>query len=105
MTDINSVSLFNQMRQMTSVAEGGSLVEKNSPASGFGDILKSALQTENNLMQEADTLRTQYELGNKNVSIADEMVASKKSELGFQATLAVRNKLVDAYQSIMNMPL
>jgi len=33
------------------------------------------------------------------------MIAQQKSRLAFQMTLQVRNKLVSAYQDIMNMPV
>ncbi|HEX4937182.1 MAG TPA: flagellar hook-basal body complex protein FliE, partial [Candidatus Kapabacteria bacterium] len=33
------------------------------------------------------------------------MVASQKSSLAFQAVVQVRNKLVDSYKEIMNMPV
>jgi flagellar hook-basal body complex protein FliE len=37
------------------------------------------------------------------VSLEETMVAMQKSQIGFQATLQVRNKLVQAYSDIMNM--
>jgi flagellar hook-basal body complex protein FliE len=33
------------------------------------------------------------------------MVAQQKSSVSFQATLQVRNKLVEAYKDVMNMPM
>jgi len=46
-----------------------------------------------------------YELGQPGVDITQVMVAMQKSSLSFQALTQVRNKVVDAYQTIMNMPI
>ena len=44
-------------------------------------------------------------MGDPNVSLVDTMVAAQKAGLAFDATLQVRNKLVEAYKDIMNMPI
>ena len=44
-----------------------------------------------------------FEMGDPNVDLADTMLALQKSSLSFQALSQVRNKLVSAYQEIMNM--
>ena len=43
------------------------------------------------------------QLGNPTVSLEETMVAMQKSQIGFQAALQVRNRLVQAYSDIMNM--
>ncbi|MGZ5030965.1 MAG: flagellar hook-basal body complex protein FliE, partial [Methylobacter sp.] len=43
--------------------------------------------------------------GDTNVSLAEVMVASQKASVSFQAMLQVRNKLVEAYKDVMNMPI
>jgi flagellar hook-basal body complex protein FliE len=42
-------------------------------------------------------------MDNPSVSLEETMVAMQKAQVGFQATLAVRNRLVAAYSEIMNM--
>ena len=39
------------------------------------------------------------------IPLTQVMLASQKSALAFQATLQVRNKVLAAYQDIMNMPV
>lgn len=46
-----------------------------------------------------------YIKGDPNVSISDVMIASQKSSVAFQAATQVRNKLVEAYKDVMNMPI
>jgi len=52
---------------------------------------------------QSDEMQKQVQLGNPTVSLEDTMVAMQKAQIGFQATLQVRNKLVQAYSDIMNM--
>jgi flagellar hook-basal body complex protein FliE len=39
------------------------------------------------------------------VNLPEVMIALQKASLSFQAMTEVRNKLVNAYQDIMNMPI
>ncbi|CEK11239.1 flagellar hook-basal body complex protein FliE [Legionella hackeliae] len=104
MSEINAVSLLNQLRAMAAKAEGGT-VEVGAPALPFGSVLQNALDATNNLQQNADALKARFETGDPKVGIGEVMVASQKSNLAFEATLRVRNKLVQAYQDVMNMPV
>jgi flagellar hook-basal body complex protein FliE len=52
---------------------------------------------------EASRLQREVTLGNPGVSIEETMVAMQKAQIGFQATVQVRNRLVQAYSEIMNM--
>ncbi|MFW5446947.1 MAG: flagellar hook-basal body complex protein FliE, partial [Methylophagaceae bacterium] len=57
----------------------------------------------NETQQAAGKLKTAFEMGDPNVSLADAMIASQKASVAFQATLQVRNKLVQAYEEVMRM--
>lgn len=105
MTDINTVNLLNQIRTMSAQAEGASMEVGANSSSTFNTVFQQALNQVNDLTQSADGLKTRFELGDPNVSLADVMVAGQKSNLGFEATLRVRNKIVQAYQDVMNMPV
>ena len=52
---------------------------------------------------EAERLGKNFAMGDDSVSLSDVMIAGQKANISFQATLQVRNKLVSAYQDIMNM--
>ncbi|ANH13116.1 TPA: flagellar hook-basal body complex protein FliE [Legionella pneumophila] len=104
MSDINTVNLINQMKTLAAQAEG---IKPDSGLnhSSFSSVFQQALNQVNELSQTADSLKTRFEMGDPNVSLGEVMIASQKSNLGFEATLRVRNKLVQAYQDIMNMPV
>jgi len=105
MGDLNTVNLIQQMRTMAAEASG-SLAESGSIAGdSFNLVFNKALDQVNQLNQTADDLKTRFEMGDPNVSLSETMIASQKSNLGFEATLRVRNKVVQAYQDIMNMPV
>ncbi|MDM7944184.1 MAG: flagellar hook-basal body complex protein FliE [Hydrogenophaga sp.] len=70
---------------------------------GFAANLKDALKTVSAAQNDASQLQTQLQLGNPKVSLEETMLAMQKSQIGFQATLHVRNRMVQAYTDIMNM--
>lgn len=104
MTDINTVSLLNQMKVMASKAQGESVEFSNGQVQ-FNDVFKNILGQVNDLHQNSDALKARFEMGDPKVGIGEVMVAGQKASLAFEATLRVRNKLVQAYQDIMNMPV
>ncbi len=67
--------------------------------------MKNALDFVNDNQVKAAALSDKFERGDKGVDVAQVMVAIQKANLSFQAATQVRNKLVSAYQDIMNMPL
>lgn len=71
----------------------------------FSKLLQSALSKVNDIQQHSESLKTAYELGTPGVDITQVMIASQKASLAFEAMQQVRNKLIDAYREIMNMPI
>lgn len=72
---------------------------------GFSDVMKQAINTVNEVQQNAGNLAQAYQQGDPNVDITDVMIASQKASVSFEAAVQVRNKLVEAYSDIMNMPI
>ena len=50
-------------------------------------------------------MQTAFDMGDPNLSLADVMIAKEKSGIAFEATMQVRNKVLEAYKTIMNMPV
>lgn len=106
MTKITAGQMLEQLRQMEGLAK--SQAPSETPATSgpeFGSMLKNAIDHVNDLQKASSTLATQVESGDGGASLVKAMIASQKSSVAFQATLQVRNKLVSAYQDIMNMPI
>ena len=102
MADINTANLIEQMRVMIAQAEGKKV---NEDSDSFGAVFKNALTQVSTLDTNSIALNNRYEMGDPSVSLADAMVETQKANLGLQGTLMVRNKIVQAYQDVMNMPV
>jgi len=69
----------------------------------FQAAMAQALKSVSSAQVEAQTLQRELQLDNPTVSLEQTLVAMQKAQIGFQATLQVRNRLVQAYSDIMNM--
>lgn len=70
---------------------------------GFADALRGSLERISAAQTKAVGESQAFELGAPNVSLNDVMVDMQKANVGFQFGLQVRNKLVSAYNEIMQM--
>lgn len=82
-----------RVRNATAPAEGAS----------FSNVLTNALRSVSDSQNQATRLQREVSLDNPTVSIEETMIAMQKSQIGFQAAVQVRNRLVQAYSDIMNM--
>ena len=73
--------------------------------SAFGDLLKQGIDSVNNSQQAAGALADAWERGTPGVDLAKVMIESQKASVSFRALTEVRNRLVTAYQDIMNMSI
>ncbi|MFO7325206.1 MAG: flagellar hook-basal body complex protein FliE [Pseudomonadota bacterium] len=71
----------------------------------FAAVMKQGLDAVNATQQQAATLAARFERGEPGVELSQVMLESQKASVAFRATVEVRNRLVSAYQEIMNMPL
>jgi flagellar hook-basal body complex protein FliE len=70
---------------------------------GFTGAMKSALHEVSAAQNHSQHMQREVQMENPTVSLEDTMVAIQKAQIGFQATLHVRNRMVQAYTDIMNM--
>ena len=70
---------------------------------GFGAALARALEGVNQAQESAGDLGRRFQLGDPAVSLEETMIAMQTSSISFQAVVAARNRLVSAYNDIMNM--
>ena len=71
--------------------------------SDFATALKSSIEQINQTQLQAQSLTQDFELGKPGVQLHDVMISMSKANVSFQQMVQVRNKLVSAYQDIMNM--
>lgn len=70
---------------------------------GFKTAMAQALQGVSQSQLEAQRLQRELTLDNPAVSVEETMLAMQKANIGFQAALQVRNRLLSAYTDVMNM--
>jgi flagellar hook-basal body complex protein FliE len=70
---------------------------------GFKAAMSQALGSVSQSQLEAQRLQREVTLDNPAVSVEETMLAMQKANIGFQATLQVRNRMLQAYSEIMNM--
>ena len=107
-TSFDNNQLLAQMQQLNKVAKAGAadtVNPANSAGSEFGSLLTKAIDTVNQQQMESGQLARQIDMGDGGVSLVKAMIAAQKSSVAFQATVQVRNRVVSAYQDIMNMPI
>ena len=68
-------------------------------------MLKQGLDRVNAAQGRASDMATRFERGVPGVELSQVMLESQKASVAFRATVEVRNRLVSAYQEIMNMPI
>lgn len=74
---------------------------------GFDSILQSAVQMvneTNDYQNSAEAAEIQFALG-ESTSTHELTVAQEKANVALQYTVAVRDKVLDAYNEIMNMQI
>jgi len=112
--DINSVLM--QMRAIQAQAQQGAGpvqmpgLGAGQPAqgverSGFGELLKNAIDQVNELQTDAKKMAVSYEQGDPGVDLPQVMIGIEKASVSFEAMTQVRNRLVSAYEDIMKMPI
>ncbi|MCC4115904.1 flagellar hook-basal body complex protein FliE [Aromatoleum toluclasticum] len=101
---------INQMigeLRATAQAAGAKSTAPAKEAGGvdFAEVLQGALKDVSAAQQEARGMAQEFSAGDPNVNLQDVMVNLQKANLSFQQMVQVRNRLVTAYQDIMNMPV
>lgn len=107
------MNAIDTRHSLTNALDGPQFLTNTAPAAADGDrlesadfatILKSMLVNVSQTQQHATRMAESFELG-QHQDLASVMVDQQKAKLAFQTTLQVRNKLMSAYQDIMNMPV
>jgi flagellar hook-basal body complex protein FliE len=105
-------NLLTQMRSAMAFAQGGvsplspkpaSITNGSSGTTDFAAVLKSSLDGVAQMQNHAESMQQAFALGDDKVSLSDVMIDTQKANIAFQTTVQVRNKVVAAYNDIMNM--
>ena len=116
-----------QMRTLTDVANGNHVNQAkvdNSPVynpsaqavqaeqakepdnvGAFANMLNQAFENVNFLQNDSSNKQTRFDLGDRSMTLSDVMLASQKSSISFEATIQIRNKMIEAYKTISQMQI
>jgi flagellar hook-basal body complex protein FliE len=97
--------VLGELRSMSALASGqpASNPAEVSGAPDFAELLKQSIDQVNQVSQDAQAKQTAFQSGDSEANLQDVMVSLQKASLSFQTMVQVRNKLVTAYQEVMNM--
>tara|TARA_B100001094_G_C18196108_1_gene811130 strand:- start:11414 stop:11740 length:327 start_codon:yes stop_codon:yes gene_type:complete len=93
---LSGISPFNSVR---------SNPVKNATGMDFTSLLSQAIGHVRKLQATSSDLSTRLDMGDSKVTLSDTVIAREKASVAFSATMEVRNKFVEAYKSIMSMPI
>ncbi len=100
--------LLAEMRGAMAAAQGAGVAKaaESGVAGGkvdFASVLRSSLDAVSQTQNQATSMQNAFVMGVDKVSLSDTMIAMQKGSISLQATIQVRNKVMDAYNTIMNM--
>lgn len=90
----------SQAANLSAKTEGGNETQRID----FGQSIQRVLHQVNDMQVNSQQLTARYERG-EDVPLTEVVLATQKSSLAFEATLQVRNKVMKAYEDILNMPV
>jgi flagellar hook-basal body complex protein FliE len=106
----NIQSMLQTLRSHAAQASGLPAMPEAVPTTGevqkpaFGQLVKGAVGQVNELQMQSRGLQEAYDRGEP-VALTDVVLGMQKSSIAFEATLQVRNKVLKAYEDILNMPV
>jgi flagellar hook-basal body complex protein FliE len=105
MSDIDVGRILSDMQRLVREAQGGTAAGETPVPQSFAELLSASVEKVNDMQVSAAQTAEAFEKGSAETTLPEVMIALQKANLSFQAMTEVRNRLVSAYQDIMNMPI
>ena len=108
MNTIDVNNLLSQMRQIRAQVRPPESAFKAAPVavqSDFSALLRESISAVGQSQLEAGRMAASFERGARGADLGRTMIAVQKADLSLRTMVEVRNKMVDAYKEIMNMPV
>jgi flagellar hook-basal body complex protein FliE len=106
MSSMQISQVLAEMRALQARASGISEAPvAQAQPSDFANLMKNSVDHVASMQNQATALADAFEAGDNSVDLTKVMLEVQKASLAFRAMTEVRNKLVDAYQQVMNMPV
>lgn len=97
--------LASEVQKVQKQSENYPDIQTDPNVPDFQSMFANAVNTVNEKQMHSSSLAKRFERGDPQVDLPEVMIAAQKASVSFEAMKQVRNKLVDAYKDIMNMPV
>ena len=97
--------LQSEVNKVQKVSQNYPDIKSDPNTPDFQTMFSNAIDSVNEKQMQSSSLRTRFEKGDPQVDLPEVMIAAQKASVSFEAMKEVRNKLVEAYKDIMNMPV
>jgi flagellar hook-basal body complex protein FliE len=109
MSSMQITQVLAEMRALqaraSGIGESPPMAMAPAQPSEFANLMKGSIDSVSSMQNHAESMASAYQAGDKSVDLTNVMLEMQKASLAFRAMTEVRNKLVDAYQQVMNMPV
>ena len=103
MEKVSQMQLLDQMQKIAQKTKMTESVQSTSQTAQFGDFLVKQIDKVNEASQTATELTTKFALGDPGVTLPQAMIATEKASVYSAFLREARNKVINAYNEIMNM--
>jgi len=104
--DSTGIDQMLSMLRASSAQAASRPAEAQSTVTGgvdFAQVLQNSIAQVNQTQQQAEGMAANFAAGDGNANLHEVMIALQKANVSFQEMVQVRNKLVTAYNDVMNM--
>ena len=103
-------SILAQLRAAQAATRPDQAAQKTvQPGKGesgsFSQVLSNAIDSVNDTQMKSAGMQKAFEMGDPDIDLQDVMVQMAKANISFQTMIQVRNRIIAAYQDVMNMPV
>ena len=103
-------SILAQLRAAQAATRPSETAQKTAHAGknesgSFSQVLRTAIDSVNDTQMKSADMQKAFELGHPDIDLQDVMVQMAKANISFQTMIQVRNRIISAYQDVMNMPV
>lgn len=106
--DTQGIEQMLSALRTTAAQASGKTAESAATSGGstdFAEVLKNSIDKVNQTQQQADQMGEKLAAGDTSQNLHEVMIALQTASVSFQEMVQVRNKLVSAYQDVMNMQI
>ena len=106
--DTQGIDQMLSVLRATAAQASGRASEAQGPevaGTDFAQVLQKSIEQVNQTQQQAESMAANFAAGDSNGNLHDVMISLQKANVSFQEMVQVRNKLVTAYNDMMNMSI